>query len=109
MTTTVTVPAMQSLTTFYARGADAGTFTITASATGLTSAFGAKLSNPQIGIQDAPTNINLQGWRDSDSSQQQATQDLYEQGLAVDFGDIFKRAENAAPRGVSTGRKRYGL
>lgn len=78
-------------------------------ATGLTSAFGAKLSNPQIGIQDAPTNINLQGWRDSDSSQQQATQDLYEQGLAVDFGDIFKRAENAAPRGVSTGRKRYGL
>lgn len=77
--------------------------------TGLTSAFGAKLSNNRLGVQDVPTNINLQGWRDSDSSQQKATQDFYEQGLAVDFGDIFKRAENAAPRGVSTGRKRYGL
>ncbi|MFT3712939.1 MAG: hypothetical protein QM817_35250 [Archangium sp.] len=35
-TTTVTVPSMQSLTTFYARGSDAGTFVITASAAGLT-------------------------------------------------------------------------
>lgn len=78
-------------------------------ATGLTSGFGAKLSNSRLGIEDAPSNINLQGWRDSDSSQQQATQDLYEQGLAVDFGDIFKRAQHAAPAGVSTGRKRYGL
>lgn len=36
-TTTVTVPAMQSLTTFYARGADAGSFTITASSAGFSS------------------------------------------------------------------------
>lgn len=37
-TTTVSVPATQSLTTFYARGADAGVFNISASATGFTSA-----------------------------------------------------------------------
>lgn len=71
--------------------------------------FGASLSNSRLGVKDIPTNINLQGWRDSDSSQQKATQSLYEQGFATDFGDIFKRAQRAAPAGVSTGRKRYGL
>lgn len=50
-TTTVTVPAMQSLTTFYARGADAGAFNITASATGFTS------SSQIFTVMNPPTSL----------------------------------------------------
>lgn len=71
--------------------------------------LGSSLGNPKLGVSNIPTNINVQGFRDMDSSQRQAAGSLYSQGLGVDFGDITGRAEKAAPRGVTTGRKRYGF
>lgn len=70
--------------------------------------FGAKLSNPALGIQDAPTNLNLQGLRDMDVSERDMTAGLYEQGLHVDFRDLLERARRAAPIGTAAGVKRYG-
>lgn len=68
---------------------------------------GNTLSNPGLGITDAPTQVNLQGIRDLDPSARDMTQSIYEQGLKVDFRDLLERARRAAPIGVAAGTKTY--
>lgn len=62
-------------------------------------AFGATVSNPALGIQNAPTNINLRTYNYLDPSQQAGFQSLYGQGLVINPADIVAQAQNAAPTG----------
>ena len=59
--------------------------------------FGATVSNPSLGIYDAPTGINLQNYNQLLGSEQQAFGSLYGQGLALDPDDILEMARRAAP------------
>jgi hypothetical protein len=70
--------------------------------------FGATLANPRLGVAGVPTNINLQGLAQMDSSQQQAAAALYNQGLGVDFNDILGRAQKSALATKAATAKRYG-
>ena len=70
--------------------------------------FGAKLSNPSLGIDDMPSNINLQRYMSLLPSERDQTSSLYGQGLAVDFRDLLEQARRASPFGVSFGPAGYG-
>lgn len=67
-----------------------------------------KLTNEKLGIEDAPTLLNLQSWRDMDVTDREMTEGLYQQGLGVDFRDILERSARGAPIGTSFGLARYG-
>lgn len=69
--------------------------------------FGAQVSNPNLGVFNAPTNLNLQGIRDLGTAGSQMLGSVYEQGLKLDFGDLLERATRAAPFGARAGTKRY--
>lgn len=71
--------------------------------------FGAKLSNPSIGIENAPSLLNLQTLRDLYPSQKDATSELYESGLDTDFRDVIERSRRAAPFGRTFGPAGYGI
>lgn len=60
-------------------------------------AFGADLSNPQLGLNNVNPNISLQRYNALLPSEQQQTNDLFGTGLAVDPNDILQMAKNAAP------------
>lgn len=66
-------------------------------------AFGASISNPQLGINNAPTGINYRTYNYLLPSQQSAFQSLYGQGLGINPADIVQEAQNAAPTGMYTG------
>lgn len=66
-------------------------------------AFGANVSNPQLGIYNAPTGINLRTYNYLLPSQQAGFQSLYGQGLSINPDDIVKEAQNAAPTGMYYG------
>lgn len=71
--------------------------------------FGATLSNPSIGVEDAPWAINLQALNGMDLSERDATQELYDTGLEVDFRDVLEQARRAAPWGRMFGPAGYGF
>lgn len=71
--------------------------------------FGATLSNPSIGVNDAPWAINLQALSSLDPSERDATQELFDTGLAVDFRDVLEQARRAAPFGRTFGPAGYGF
>lgn len=59
------------------------------------------LSNPSLGVTNAPSLLNLQTYRDLLPSEKDATANLYDAGLAVDSRDILERSRRAAPFGAS--------
>lgn len=65
--------------------------------------FGADVSNPQLGIYNAPTGINLRTYNYLLPTQQAGFQSLYGQGLTMNPDDIVKEAQNAAPTGMYYG------
>lgn len=71
--------------------------------------LGAELSNDKIGINNAPSLLNLQAYRNLAPSQKDATAELYESGLDVDMRDILERSQRAAPWGKSFATAGYGL
>jgi len=62
-------------------------------------AFGATVSNPKLGIYDAPTQISLQRWNMLRPSEQSLMGSFYEQGLGMDLEDMLQGAASAAPEG----------
>ena len=70
--------------------------------------FGATLSNPSLGITNAPWAINMQNYLGLSPSEQDQTQSLYQQGLGTDFRDQLNQAKLAAPMGSTFGVTRYG-
>ncbi len=69
--------------------------------------FGAKLSNPALGIQDAPGAFSMQRYAAMDPGERDQLQSLYSQGLGVDFRDMLERARRSAPTGVTFGPTGY--
>lgn len=70
--------------------------------------LGAELTNPQIGVTDAPALLNLQNYRDLDVTGKEATEELYNTGLEVDFRDLLERSRRAAPWGKTFAPAGYG-
>lgn len=70
--------------------------------------FGASLSNPAFGVQNAPWGINLQQYLKADPSSQDMTKGLYEDALGVDFRDVLNQANAAAPFGRTPHAATYG-
>lgn len=70
--------------------------------------MGSQLSNPKIGINNAPSLLNLQAYKGLTASQRDATGELYEAGLDVDMRDILERSQRAAPWGKSFATAGYG-
>jgi hypothetical protein len=70
-------------------------------------AFGAPLSNAALGIREAPANINLQNYAVLNPTEQQQVQSLYNQGLGVDFADIYARAKAAYAPMLNGGPQRW--
>lgn len=66
-------------------------------------AFGANISNPQLGIYNAPMGINYRTYQYLNPSQQQGFQSLYGQGLGINPADVIQQAQNAAPQGMYYG------
>lgn len=71
--------------------------------------FGAELSNPSIGVKDAPWQLNLQAFAGLDPSERDAADELYSTGLEVDFRDALEQARRAAPYGKRFGNAFYGF
>ena len=69
-------------------------------------AFGARISNPALGIDNAPFNISLQRYNLLRPSEQQQLKGLYEHGLGIPFDDVLAAARAAAP--VGRNRSSYG-
>lgn len=67
-----------------------------------------QLTNPSIGITNAPSLLNLQTYRDLAPSEKDATSNLYDAGLAVDSRDILERSRRAAPFGARFGAPSWG-
>ena len=61
--------------------------------------FGATISNPKLGIYDAPSQISLQRWNMLRPSEQKLMGSFYEQGLGMDLEDMLQGAASAAPEG----------
>lgn len=61
--------------------------------------FGATISNPKLGIYDAPSQISLQRWNMLRPSEQKLMGSFYEQGLGMDLSDMLQGAASAAPEG----------
>ena len=70
--------------------------------------FGATLSNPKIGIQNAPFGFNMQNYNALQASEKDMTRSLYEQGLATDFRDVLGSSRRAAPTGQRFGPAFWG-
>lgn len=70
--------------------------------------FGATLSNPSLGITNAPWAINMQNYLRLNPSEQDQTQSLYQQGLGTDFRDQLAQGRASAPFGATMGVTRYG-
>ncbi len=73
-------------------------------------AFAGSLDNPALGIDDMPSLINMQTFRDLYPSERDQSRSLYEQGLYVDWRDIMERSQRAVPGGFapSWGGPGYG-
>ena len=72
------------------------------------SGFGARLQNRRLGINGMPDTINVRNYLNLAPTEQAMTQDLYQRGLGVDFGDILERSRRAAPMGSSLPVSTYG-
>lgn len=70
--------------------------------------FGASLSNPKLGISNAPTALNLRNYMDLSSTERTGVRNIYEQGLATNFDDFLEQSQRAAPRGMTLAGGRYG-
>jgi hypothetical protein len=69
--------------------------------------FGAPLSNAQFGIENMPSLIDMQAYRDLYPTEKDMAQSLYQQGLSTDFRDILERSRRATPYGTSYGATAY--
>lgn len=70
--------------------------------------FGAALSNPKLGIYNAPTALNLKNYMDLSGTEKTGTRNIYEQGLATNFDDFLEQSMRAAPLGETLAGSRYG-
>lgn len=70
-------------------------------------ALGGQLSNPEIGVENMPWAINLKTFNALNPTEQQASAELYETGLGVNFNDLYEQARRAAPFGRMSGPTRY--
>lgn len=70
--------------------------------------FGGRLQNAGLGLHDFPTSFNIRNFMNMDESEQLMTQDLYNRGLGVHFGDIYGQSMRAAPFGQSLPTSVYG-
>lgn len=70
--------------------------------------FGASLSNPSLGIYNAPSIINLQRYNQLHPSEQKEIGDVYGTGLQYDINDLLDNAQRAAPIGQRQVATRYG-
>lgn len=71
--------------------------------------FGAPLSNPSIGVYNAPSLLNLQRYNRLAPTEQDLTESLYAQGLSFDPRDLFARSMAAMPgAGARFGQAGYG-
>lgn len=59
--------------------------------------FGAKISDPQLGIQDFNPMFNLRNYNEMGDSEQKSTQELFNRGLSLNWQDFLGQAERAAP------------
>lgn len=71
--------------------------------------FGAELTNPSIGIKDAPSLLNMQAYNGLLDSEKDAAEELYGTGLETDWRDILGMARRSAPWGRQFGNASYGF
>lgn len=65
--------------------------------------FGSPVSNPSIGVNNFPSTINLQAFRDLGTTGRDALGSVVEQGLGLSYADLLERSRRAAPFGREFG------
>lgn len=70
--------------------------------------FGAQISNPRLGISNAPWALNAKTLAELYPSEYDQATDLYNTGFGVDFRDVVAQSQRAAPYGAAMNAASYG-